>query len=166
MTFYNRSMKKETLPAPAGEAFETEYIEKIDNDGNKILEECGKTNIYEKIQAAHESTKIYNIIKRYEGGDETALNRIQGIYADVTGMPKSLMEAHQKIEQIEIEFGKLPLEIRKEFNHNPSEFIARMANGDGNEIIQKYAQKHIKKEEPANTDPDKNAQDKGDNTDE
>lgn len=41
-----------------------------------------------------------------------------------------------------------------------------MANGDGNEIIQKYAQKNTKKEKPIQNDPDKNAQDKGDNTDE
>ena len=159
MNFYSITTKKETLPTPAGEIYETEYIEKINKDGNKVLEECGKTNIYEKIQAAHEATKIYNIIKRYQDGDERALNRIQGIYADTTKMPKSLIEAHQKIEQIEAEFGKLPLEIRKEFNHNPSEFIARMANGGGNEIIQKYAEKYAQKNtEPVSSETVENAQ--------
>lgn len=149
MKFHSLLERKNTLPAPAGEEFEQEYIEKIDKDGHKFLEKSGQTNIYDKIQASHEETKIYNIIKRYEQGDETALDRVTGMYIDSTGMPKSLMEAHQRIAEIENAFEKLPLEIRADFNHNPSEFISRMSSGTGMEVFEKHHEKKQKEIEKA-----------------
>lgn len=146
MKFHKLTELKKTVAAPSGQPTVKEYIEKIDKNGSKYLEESGETNLYEKIQASHEETKIYNIIQRYEQGDDTALNRITGMYIDSTGMPKSIMEAHQRLEQIQNDFEKLPLEIRKDFNHNPSEFISRMSSGEGMEVFDKHAKKMTEKE--------------------
>lgn len=158
MKFHSLLERRNTSPAPAGEEFEQEYIEKIDENGHKYLEESGQTNIYDRIQASHEETKIYNIIKRYEQGDETALDRVTGMYIDSTGMPKSLMEAHQRIAEIENAFEKLPLEIRADFNHNPSEFISRMSSGTGMEVFEKHTQKIEKREEKTKTEEKTNEQ--------
>ena len=86
---------------------------------------------------------IYNILDRYNAGDLTALNKVQGAYGDFTNTPTTLAEAQQKLIDAENLFMSLPLEVRKEFNHSTSEFLASIANG---EIENKLAKFGVKKE--------------------
>ncbi|QCS36459.1 minor capsid protein [Capybara microvirus Cap3_SP_391] len=81
-------------------------------------------DIYEKIQADLEDSKIENIIQRVEYGDVGALSARQGIYADIADMPTSWAEAQTKITAMEQIFNKLPLEVRKAYDFNFRAFIA------------------------------------------
>lgn len=136
MKFYSRSEKKPTQPAPAGCSIYDEFTETIDENGHKKLEKTGQTDMYELIQKAMPETLIYNIINKYVNGDESALNKIEGIYADISEAPTSLIEAHQKITAIENEFKNLPNEIKKLFNFSSDEYIAEMSTEKGIEKIQ------------------------------
>lgn len=145
MTFYSRINRPKTIPAPKTEKTIPTFSLKINPEtGKKELEESGKTNIYDKIQAAKEGTLIYNILDRYQKGETDVLKKLNGQYGDFTQMPKTLAEMQQKLIDSEKMFNELPLELRKEFNHSPSEFLVAAQNGN----LKKALNKFLKIEEP------------------
>lgn len=106
------------------------YTEEIDEKGRKTIKAIGKHNFYKQIQAYKDDTMVYNILERFKNGDITALNKKSGaIYGDFTKAPKTIQEAHAKISQSHQIFEKMPLEVKREFNHNPNEFLAAAQKG-------------------------------------
>ena len=129
MEFYSRTNLPATIPQPECAKIVPTYGEKIDKDGKVHVVVTGKTNLYEKIQASKDDTLIYNILDRFAAGDVSVLQRHQGFYADLTDMPKTLAEAQQSLITAENYFNKLPLDVRSEFNHSFSEFLASASAG-------------------------------------
>lgn len=163
--FHSITRKKKTKPTPAGKETLTEWIEEINEDGKKELKENGQTNIYDRIQAAHAATQIYNILERYEQTqDPGLLQKKMGEYTDVTNAPKNLAEAHRRIQAIEKTFETLPLEMRKEFNHDAGQFIKRVGNGDvqAYEIIRKFTNNDAKSPDQSDNQTPREAAKKGD----
>lgn len=124
MNFYSRMNLPPKVGTPTGDKEMTTYQTRIDENGHKITEPIGKTNIYDRIQSSLEETKIENIIKRFTEGDMTAFRNGEPIYADITGAPKSLMEAQNMIIKITDEFNSLPVEVRAKFDHSPEKYVA------------------------------------------
>lgn len=129
-----------------GSQIQKTYKLKIEDDGTHSFTEVGTINIYDKIQSHRESTDLALMIKRFEQGDETALERIRGFYMDTIGMPKTLAETLQMLEDSKALFRSLPVELRDEFNHNPDEFLVK---------LDAYMKKYEKKEEVAPTTDEK-----------
>lgn len=121
---WSRFDRPDTIPAPEGTSTEPEYMETIDENGHRTLEQVGETDTYALIQASLEETKIENIIKRATLGDPTALTQTMGAYMDTTDMPTSLAEMQNAIIAIENEFNKLPLETRLKFNQSAEKYIS------------------------------------------
>lgn len=135
--------------AQEGSEFMPVYEYRINKDtGKKEIVETGKTNIYEMIQASHESTKLDKIIERANGNIEYNL---PGGMQDLTETPKSLMEMQNLIIKAETEFAKLPAEIRKKFDNSAEKYISsygseEWAGAVGYKIHEKETKK-IEKEE-------------------
>ena len=129
MEFFSRVNKPATIAQPKCEKIVPTYGKEIDKDGKVHIVETGKTNLYEKIQACKDDTLIYNILDRFAAGDISVLQKNQGVYADLTDMPKTLAEAQQSLITAENIFNNLPLEVRAEFNHSFSEFLASASAG-------------------------------------
>lgn len=129
MEFFSRINKPATIAQPKCEKIVPTYGKEIDKDGKVHIVETGKTNLYEKIQACKDDTLIYNILDRFAAGDVSVLQKNQGVYADVTEMPKTLAEAQQSLITAENFFNALPLDVRAEFNHSFSEFLASASAG-------------------------------------
>ena len=129
MEYYSRSNLPATIAQPKCEKIVPTYGKEIDKDGKVHIVETGKTNLYEKIQASKDDTLIYNILDRFAAGDVSVLQRHQGVYADLTYMPKTLAEAQQSLITAENYFKNLPLDVRAEFNHSFSEFLASASAG-------------------------------------
>lgn len=104
--------------------FEPIYQYEYNKKGEKKLVQVGETNAYEKIQEAHESTKIENIIRRAQNGDEGILNMVNGQYLDITDMPSSLMEAQNTIIRMKEQFEHLPMDTRRKFDNDPMKYCA------------------------------------------
>lgn len=121
---FSRFRKRPTEPTPAGSREAVHYEIEVDETGHKILIEAGKENIYDKIQAPLESTKIENILRRAAGGDPEALAQTHGQYLDCTNMPTSIAQMQNMIIRATNEFQRLPLEIRKQYNMSPEQYIA------------------------------------------
>lgn len=130
MEFYSRSNYPKTIPAPTCEAIIPEFALETDSKGrtNLVKQKIG-TNIYDKIQAAKDSTMIDNIIKRFYEGDTTILQKMQGQFGNFTNMPTTLAEAQQKIIDAEEFFNKQPIEFKQKFGMDPRQFLAAAGNG-------------------------------------
>lgn len=110
---------------PSGTKEEDIWQLKIDEKGNETFYIAGKTNVYEKIQAHLEETKLENILaKCIDTGDTTLLEQRQGFYADISEMPSTWIEAQNKIKNAENIFNNLPLEVRKQYDNNFNKYLA------------------------------------------
>lgn len=124
------------IETPAGEEIEEVIAMKLDDDGKEEFYVAGKTNVYAKIQAEAEATKIENILaKVIQTGDTTILQKAQGQFADLTEMPKDIFEAQLKIKEAEATFNELPLEIRKAYNHNFNEYLKDAGSEHWQEVV-------------------------------
>lgn len=142
--FYTAFKKPPVNATPAGDHFINTYQEIIDKKGKKRLEKTGQTNVYELIQADAESCKIENILKRVAMGDLEALNQREATYCDATTLPKNLMEAQNLTLRLKDEFYKMPLEVRKEFNNSPEQYVSLMGTDEFKKIMSPYNEKIAK----------------------
>lgn len=88
---YNHPEGKVT---PSGDQWETTYG--YDDDGTLV--KTGKENVYDKIQEGAEDCKIENLLKRAAAGD-TAVFRPDGIYEDVSNIPKDFNSQQEFINR-------------------------------------------------------------------
>lgn len=108
----------------SGSPIANEYGYEIDSYGRKILVKTGETNVYEKIQASLEETKIENILARAMAGDNSVF-RPEGIYTDTTQIPSNLIESMQAIQNLENTWEGLPREIKQKYNFDVGQFIGQ-----------------------------------------
>lgn len=104
------------------------YAPQIAKDGTYELVESGRDDLYAAIQSHAESVDIHVILDRYARGDLGALSRVQGVYADVTGVPGTYAEMLNLVVAGEAQFNSLPLETRAKFDHSYAKWIAAMDN--------------------------------------
>lgn len=127
--FYSRNNLPKTIPQPKCNKIVNEYKKEIQENGVAHAVVSGKTNIYEKIQASKDDCLVYNILDRFKQGDVSVLNARQGGYGDFTEAPKTLAESQQRLIDAEQYFLKLPLDVRKEFNHSVVDFLNSVGDG-------------------------------------
>lgn len=106
-----------------------EYESKYDLDGNLVLKEIGKTDTYAEIQSHADSCNINLLIARYKAGDENALNRVQGYYADISNIP-DIHSVYNTIKSAEQDFVKLPQEVKEKFDNNFEKYLFMVGTDD------------------------------------
>lgn len=84
--------------------------------------ESGTVNIYDEIQSHRQSVELATLLQRYAQGDATALNKIQGVYADVVDMPSTYSELFERVRDAENSFNALPEDVRVLFDNSPVSF--------------------------------------------
>lgn len=84
--------------------------------------ESGTVNIYDEIQSHRQSVELSTLLQRYAQGDVTALNKIQGVYADVVDMPSTYSELFERVRDAENSFNALPEDVRVLFDNSPVSF--------------------------------------------
>lgn len=91
-------------------------------DDNGYPVESGTVNIYDEIQSHRESVELSTLLQRYAQGDATALNKIEGVYADVVDMPSTYSELFERVRDAENSFNALPEDVRVLFDNSPVSF--------------------------------------------
>ena len=102
------TLRPDPVSSPTGDGFEIKREFQTLPDGTRNLVEVGKTNAYEIIQASLEQSLIYNILRRHDAGDPSALAAVQGRYMDVSGLPTSLAEMQALVMSARDGFDQLP----------------------------------------------------------
>lgn len=109
--FRHRNLNPDIIPAPTGAATEPELM--LNTEGCGTLEQVGERRSYELIQSYKQETDINYLVQRYMSGDTAVLQRVQGLYTDITDAPESLIEAQERIKTAERIYNTLPEEAAK-----------------------------------------------------
>lgn len=103
---------------------------KYDNRGNFDVVITGEENIYDFIQSHRDSVDIHLIVQRCAAGDESALSRVQGVYADVTGMPTTYAEVLNATLAGQQHFETLPARVKEKFGNSYSQWLASVGSDE------------------------------------
>lgn len=122
--------EKTSISQPVGSKFMDTYEYSIDEKGHKSLVKTGQKDIYTPIQESLENTLIENVLQRAALGDPLALEQKHGQYIDTSEMPTNLAEAQNKIISLKNQFNALPVDIRREFDFSPEQFIHEFGTTD------------------------------------
>lgn len=106
------------------------YRSQFRKDGTLELIPDGEHDLYAEIQSHAASTDIQMILQRYFNGDPAALSRIQGVYADVTEMPKDIHQAMQMMDTARADFARLPVDIKELFDNDANQWLASLGTAD------------------------------------
>lgn len=113
-----------------------EYRPMYDSDGVLQLEPTKMHDLYADIQSYAASCDLQMIINRYFNGDPAVLNRVQGVYADISQMPDSIHGVYNLMEQARADFGALPADIKERFGNDPMRFIASLGTPEWRDAMQ------------------------------
>lgn len=125
MSFRTQFQPHDRVIANPGSRIKPVYSPVYDENGVLDLEQTGSENLYDYIQSHKDSVDIHKILQRFESGDVTALQKVQGMYGDFTEVPKTYAEALNAVISAETTFNSLPVETRAKFNHSFSQFLAQ-----------------------------------------
>lgn len=105
-----------------------EYV--YDKEGHKELKISGEKDIDAEIQANKDYCSIKLLVERFAMGDENALDRVKGFYADFTEMPKSYSEMFQRVEDCYKSFNELDPDIKEKFSNDANVFWSLFGTGE------------------------------------
>lgn len=124
--------------------FHFEYNDK----GEKFLVPYDKKDVYAEIQTYAHDNDIYVLLKKYLGGDLTALDKNKGFYADITNVPNNINDWHNRIEQGKDIFNGLPIEFKEMFGNDVNQFMTSIAEGSFENKLKDYKDSLSKAKEP------------------
>ena len=122
------------------------YRFELDCNGFKVLVKCGETNIYDEIQLYRDECSLTNILKRYQLGDTSVLNKTNGQYIDTLSQPTTLQEALNLNLKLRKGFDNLKPEVKSKFG-DFNGFINSVLDGSSSEILNEF-NKEVNSDEP------------------
>lgn len=109
------------------------YSPIVNPDGTVTLEESGKENIKEKINAQLPVTDMAWIVKQIALGNTSVLAQKTPIYGDFTQMPRSYAEVLQLYIDGQRAFDTLSADIRAKFDNDFMQWFAQAGTESWNE---------------------------------
>lgn len=100
-------------------------VETVDTKRGQRIRVCTINTDPDKTdQSQAADCDINNIVKRYKKtGQISHLAKTKGVYADLSLMPSTLIDAHELISQASNAFNSLPAQTRKKFGNDPEQMI-------------------------------------------
>lgn len=126
----------------------------VDDEGDPVV--SGVNNRYEEIQSHRESVELSVLLQRYAQGDETALNKCQGVYEDIVNSPKTLADVFEYVKDAENSFNNLPPGLRELFNNSPVEFWRQAGTAEFTEKFDRFTSSQKPKEKTADSSNNSN----------
>lgn len=99
--FYSLSDPRPVQVNPSGDSVVQEYELEYSPQGVPHLVPTGTYDLYEVIQSFRDECDLGKIFQRYANGDVMALNKRQGVYADISDMPHDIFAAANLLERVE-----------------------------------------------------------------
>lgn len=105
--FFSLSDPRPVEVNPAGDSVVQEYELEYSPQGVPHLVPTGSYDLYDVIQSFRDECDLGKIFQRYANGDVMALNKRQGVYADISDMPQDIFAAANLIERVEVLYNEL-----------------------------------------------------------
>lgn len=113
---------------PAGRRIADKMSVICGNSGERYLEKTGETDLYSYIQSFREEVDLKKIIERCMiSGDISMLQRVQGVYMDVTGMPADTRTAHDILNHSRQVYESLDSKVKAHYQ-GFDDFLEAFAN--------------------------------------
>lgn len=100
-----------------------------------------KEDVFARIQADADSCDINKLMARFALGDESAINKRNGLYIDATEFPRTYAEMFDRVEECKRIFNELPTDLKQSFDNSYEVFFAAMGTKDFDEKFAKYNDK-------------------------
>lgn len=107
----------------SGDPIAVRYVAEMKDNGEFVLVEAGKENLYEYIQSFAESCDINNIIARFESGETDVLDQVKGFYGDFADLPDNMHEVFNILRRGRDVFDRLPVEEKEKYNNSFEQWI-------------------------------------------
>lgn len=125
-------------------------------DGELVFVEKDKVPLYAQIQAERDMCELSSILARYENGDDTALNKVNGMYLDIVDMPTNYAELYTAVSKANDIFYNMPTEIKEKYDNNAAMFWKNYGSDAFDDVVNAYRSEQLGKyglvdEEPVNT---------------
>lgn len=105
--------------------------------GNHLVKQS-EIIISEYINSFRDECLIENIIRRFNNGDLSALNRVQGAYIDSTQLPKDIHTANKMLNYAQTIYNSLGSDLKKDYP-DFSSFIDTFANVESiNQFVSRF----------------------------
>lgn len=111
-----------------GSKFHIRYEGQLQDNGELKLIEVGRDDIQEMIEADRIKTELSVILDKFNAGDVSVLHRYNPMYADISGIPKSLIEAQNMLDSLRADFDMLPISIKEKFHNDYYKWIGSYGN--------------------------------------
>ena len=102
-------------PCCSGERKRPIYQRQCEVGKEAILVKVGESDLQDYIQSFAEECDVNRIVQRYANGDTSVLQRLQGVYTDVAGVPTDLTTAFETVAAARAYYETLPEAARREF---------------------------------------------------
>lgn len=134
-----------------GDPIVSEYEAQFDKEGNLVLKEVGKKDLYLEIQSHALSTDINVIMAKYAAGDTDVLNRVQGYYTDISDIP-DIHGLYNMLKSAEQDFAKLSPEVKQRFDNSFEKYLFSVGDQDWFDKMQMQPVKEETLEKETTTD--------------
>lgn len=110
--FYSLSNRRPVDFCSAGDSIVQDFELEYSPQGVPHLVPTGTYDLYEVIQSFRDECDLGKIFQRYANGDVMALNKRQGVYADISEMPQDIFAAANLLDRVEAIYNGLSEDLR------------------------------------------------------
>ncbi len=140
--------------SPCGKKLESRHGYYVDDKGDRLFGKIEDVDVTRRINAAAQGSTLYEMIEKYQktGDDSFLFKKAKSFNADLTVMPKNLIELYNMKNTCAEDFKKFPVDYRALFNHNVDEYFKAIQDNTIEEKTKSYFEskgKEIKKDEQA-----------------
>lgn len=114
---------RQRVNSECGSPIKVHYEGRIDKNGNIIVEEKGKENLYAYINSFADSVDINVLLARFANGDKNALLQRAADFIDISGIPTNIADLLNLVNDGKRFFDSLPVDVKKAFDNNFNKFI-------------------------------------------
>lgn len=115
--------------SPCGSKIRKTFERCISPTGKKSLVQGKDELVYESIQLAAKGNLVTDLLARADRGDPNAIGKPIDSYIDLTGAPKTLAEAQQRIIDARNIYERCSAEVKRLYGNSFDNFIAAMSDG-------------------------------------
>lgn len=124
------------VPSCAGDRIKVTYSPVVNDDGTIDLVPAGKQDLQELYNSQAAGCDMHLIVSRYLAGDTSVLERVQGIYGDVSHFPRNNAELLQRVIDGERAFDSLPKDVKAAFDNDFRKWFATAGSDEWHRAMQ------------------------------